>query len=70
MAHTRHIIEEADARHIAQCLTILDGYLMTSLDGGIDLLQIQQAVGSTHLIDLAVDARSHHFGFACETKVL
>ena len=36
--HTRHIIKEGDTFHWTQSLTILDGYLMTSLDGCVHLL--------------------------------
>ena len=68
--YARHIIEEGNALHWAQCLSVFDSYLMTSLDGCIYLLQVQQTIGATHLVHLTVDTRTNHRGLACKTEIL
>ena len=43
---------------------------MTRLYGGIHLSQIEQTVGTAHLVHLGVDARGDHFWLSCKTKIL
>lgn len=43
---------------------------MAGLDGGIDLLEIQQAIGSAHLVHLGIDAGGDDLGLARKTEIL
>ena len=43
---------------------------MAGLDGCIDLLEIQQAIGSAHLVHLGVDARGDDLGLAGKAEIL
>ena len=43
---------------------------MARLDAGIDLAQVQQAIGRTQLVHLAVDTRCNHLGLASKAEVL
>ena len=70
MTHAGHIVEETDAGDVAQGFEILDGHLMALLDGCIHLLEVQQSVGSTNLVHLAIDTRSHNLGLSGKAKVL
>ena len=70
MTHSRHIVEETDAKDVAQGFAIFDGYLMAFLDSGINLLKVQQTIGSTYLVHLAVDTRSYNLGLSGEAEVL
>lgn len=70
VAHAGHVVEECDAWHCAEGGTISVGHVMAGVDGGVDLPEVEQAVGGAHLVHLGVDARSYHLGLAGETKVL
>ena len=70
MPHTRHILHHTDPLHAAQGLAIFDGYLVTCLNGGVHLFQVQQTIGTAHFIHLAIDARSYDGGLARKTEVL
>ena len=70
VAHARHIVPEGDALDGAQGLAVTYGDLMARLDSGIDLTQVEQAEGSTHLVHLAVDAGCDDLGLAGEAEVL
>ena len=70
MAHTGHVVPEVDALDGTQRRAVTDSHLMASLDAGIHLLQVQQAIGGTHLVHLSVNAWRHDLRLASETKVL
>ena len=70
VAHARHVVPEGDALDGAQGLAVTYGDLMARLDSGIDLTQVEQAEGSTHLVHLAVDAGCDDLGLAGEAEVL
>ena len=70
VAHTGHVVPKVDALDRTQRLTVADGHLMTGLNAGIHMLQVQQAESSTHLVHFAVDARSHNLGLAIKAEIL
>lgn len=70
VAHARHIVEERDALNRTQRLTILNGYLMASLDGSVNEAKVEQTVCRTHLVHLAVDARTYDLCLAGKAEVL
>ena len=70
VAHARHVVPEGDALDGAQCLAVTDGDQMACFDSGIDLTQVEQAEGGTHLVHLAVDAGCDDLGLASEAEVL
>lgn len=70
MAHTGEVVPELDAFDVAECLAVADGYLMAGLDGGVDLAEVEEAVGGAYLVHLAVDAGGYDAGLASETEVL
>lgn len=70
MLHARHVIEEGDAWHTAQGFAVFNGHLVAGFNGLVYLAEVEDAVGGTHLVYLAVDARAHHGGLVGETEVL
>ncbi len=70
VAHTGHVVPEVDTLNGAQGFTVTDGDLVARLDGGIHLLQVEQAEGGAHLVHLAVDARGNDLGLAGKAEVL
>ena len=70
VAHAGHVVPETDALDGAQRLAVADSDLAALGDGGIDLTQVEQAIGRTHLVHLAVDTGSDNLGFALEAEVL
>lgn len=68
--HPRHVIHKGDALYGTQGLAILYSHLVSCLYCCINLTKVQDAVGRTHLVNLAVDSRSDHFCLASETEVL
>lgn len=70
VAHAGHIVPEGDPLDRTQGLAVADGDLMARLDAGIHQLQVQQAIGGTNLVHLAVDAWRHNLRLTSETKVL
>ena len=45
VAHSRHVVEEADAIHVAQCLAVGVGHFLTGSYRGIHLTEIEESVG-------------------------
>lgn len=70
VTHTGHIVPEGDARDGTQGFAVLDGNLMACFDGGIDLLEVQEAVCAAHLIHLGVDAWGYDGGLSGKAEVL
>ena len=68
VTHTGHIVPEGDAWDGTQGFAVLDGDLVTGFDCGIDLLEVQEAIGAAHLVHLGVDARSYDFCLSAKPK--
>lgn len=65
-----HVLEEGDAGDAAQGLTVGVGYFLAGGDGGIDLSEVQYAVGGSHLVHLGVDSGTYDGGLAGKAEVL
>ena len=70
VAHAWHIVPESDALDGTQRLAVADSNLAARADGLVDLLQVEQAIGRTDLVHLAVDAGGNNFGLTLEAEVL
>jgi len=70
MTHTGHIVPESDTLDRAQGLAVFHSDPAPSLDRGIDLHKIQQAVSRADFIQLSIDARSDHFRLSRKAEVL
>lgn len=69
VSDARHIIEEGDALHATQSGAVEVGHVVTKLDGGIHLTEVEQAVGCAHLVHLGVDTGGHHCGLAVYAEI-
>ncbi len=70
VAHAGHIVPEGDAFDGTQRLAVADSNLAARADGLVDLLQVEQAIGRTDLVHLAVDAGGNYLGLTLEAEIL
>lgn len=45
MAHAGHVVEECDAGDVAEGLAVGCGGAVAGVDGGVDLAEVEEAVG-------------------------
>ena len=70
VAHTGKVIPKIYAGDITKGFTVADGYLVARLDGCVNLTEVEQTIGGTHLIHLGIDTRSDDLCLTCEAEIL
>lgn len=70
VAHALDILQHADARDVLEGFAVFFGGGLALGDSVIDLFQVQETVGGSDFVHLAVDARGDDRCFACKAEVL